>query len=357
MNPENGGADVGADVGAGSRASGSEPRPSPAAHPARPVAVVTGASRGLGNLLARALAERGFNLVVNARSADALAATAAELRARGVEVIDVAGDIGVESDAQRVVDAARERFGRLDVLVANAGIIQVGPAEAMRHADYATAMDVMFWGVVHPVLAALPALRERRGRVLVITSIGGKLPAPHLLPYVAAKHAAVGFAEGLRVEAARYGVSVTVGVPGLMRTGSARNALFTGDSAAEHAWFAVAAGLPLLSMDAERAATRLVTATLRGTPEIILTPAAKLGARIHGLAPATTLRLLTVVDQLLPSDGTPRTPRPGHAVSGHGPLLRALTTLSRRAALRTGQHRDPTPDPGSVRHSVDDGLS
>jgi short-subunit dehydrogenase len=323
----------------------SEPRPRPAAERTRPAAIVTGASRGLGFLLARELADRGYDLVVNARSADALAAAAAELRSRGVEIVDVAGDIGDEPVARRVVETAQERFGGLDVLVTNAGVIQVGPAEAMRHDDYATAMDVMFWGVVHPVLAALPALRERRGRVLVVTSIGGKLPAPHLLPYVAAKHAAVGFAEGLRVEAARDGVSVTVGVPGLMRTGSPRNALFTGDGAAEHAWFAVADSLPLLSMDAQRAAARLIAATLRGTPEVILTPAAKLGARVHGLAPATTLRLLTVANRLLPSDATPRTARPGHAVSDRGRLLCALTTLTRRAALRNRQHEDPVPDP------------
>ena len=157
----------------------------------------------------------------------------------------------------------------------------------------------------------------------------------------------MGFAEGLRVEAARDGVSVTVGVPGLMRTGSPRNALFTGDGAAEHAWFAVADSLPLLSMDAQRAAKRLIAATLRGAPEVILTPAAKLGARVHGLAPATTLRLLTLANRLLPADGTPRTARPGYAVSGGGRLLRGLTTLTRRAALSTGQHTDPTPDPDS----------
>ncbi len=315
-----------------------------AAESARPVAVVTGASRGLGFLLARDLADRGYDLVVNARSAHGLAAAAAGLRSRGVQVVEVAGDVGVEADARRVVAAAQERFGRLDVLVTNAGIIQVGPAEAMRSADYAAAMDTMYWGVVHPVLAALPALRERRGRILVITSVGGKLPAPHLLPYVAAKHAAVGFAEGLRVEMARHGVSVTVGVPGLMRTGSPRNALFTGDQAHEHAWFAVADSVPLLSMDAERAAKRLVAAMLRGTPEVILTPLAKVGARVHGLAPATTLRLLALAVRLLPADGTPRPPRPGHAVSGNGRLLTALTTLTRRAAQRTHEHADPTPD-------------
>ena len=311
--------------------------------PPRPVAVVTGASRGLGFLIARELADRGHDLVVNARSADGLAVAAADLRRRGVEVAEVAGDVGAPEDAARLIDAAEDRFGRLDVLVANAGVIQVGPATALDRSAYATALDVMFWGVVHPVLTALPALRARQGRILVVTSVGGKLPAPHLLPYVAAKHAAVGFAEGLRVELGREGVSLTVGVPGLMRTGSPRNALFTGDRVAEHAWFAVADSLPLLSMDAERAAAKLVAATLRGTPEIILTPAAKIGARLHGLAPATTLRLLGLVDRLLPADRTVRSPQPGHTLAQGGRVLTALTDLSRRAALRTHEHTDEVP--------------
>ena len=311
---------------------------------ARPVALVTGASRGLGLALARTLADRGHDLVVNARSAEGLAAVVSDLRLRGVQVLEAPGDVGGETEARRVVAAARERFGRLDVLVANAGLIQVGPSEAMRTGDYAMAMDVMYWGVVHTVLAALPALRaDGGGRVLVVTSVGGKLPAPHLLPYVAAKHAAVGFAEGLRAEESGRGVTVTVGVPGLMRTGSPRNALFTGDQAAEHSWFAVADSLPLLSMNADRAARQLVSATLRGRPEVILTPAAKIGVRLHGLAPATTLRMLALANRLLPADGTRRPVEPGHAVARPGRVLSALTALTRRAAERNHENRDEVP--------------
>jgi short-subunit dehydrogenase len=315
---------------------------------ARPVAVVTGASRGLGFLLARELADRGHNLVVCARSEAGLATAAAELQGRGAEVVTVAADVAVEADARRVVETAQERFGRLDVLVTNAGVIQVGPAAAMRTQDFADAMDVMFWGVVHPTLAALPLMRARGGgTVLVITSIGGKIPAPHLLPYTAAKHAAVGFAEGLRVEAARHGVSVTTAVPGLMRTGSPRNALFTGDRSAEHRWFTVSDSVPLLSMNAERAAAKLVDAALRGKPEIVLTPAAKLATRLHGLAPSTTLRLIGLANRLLPADETRTPPAPGHTVARPARWLDALTTLTRRAARRFHQHDDPVPGPPS----------
>lgn len=312
----------------------------------RPVAVVTGASRGLGFLLARELADRGHDLVINARSEDGLAVAAADLQGHGAQVVTVPGDVADPALGQQLVDTATERFGRLDVLVANAGSIQVGPAFAMRTKDFSNAMDVMFYGILHPVLAALPVMKERgAGRILVISSIGGKLPAPHLLPYVAAKHAAVGFAEGLRVEAIQHGITVTCAVPGLMRTGSPRNALFTGDQAAEHRWFTLGDSLPLVSMDAARAAKQLVRAALRGKPEVAPTPLAKIGMRVHGLAPATTMRLVSVVNRLLPADDTPRPMRPGHAVEKPSRWFDALTGLTRRAAQRYHQHTDSSPDP------------
>ncbi len=314
---------------------------------ARPVAVVTGASRGLGFLLARELADRGHDLVINARSAEGLAVAAADLQARGAQVVTVPGDVSDAAVGRLLVETATQRFGRLDVLVTNAGIIQVGPAGAMRTEDFADAMDVMFWGIVHPTLAALPVMKERGvGRILVITSIGGKLPAPHLLPYTAAKHAAVGFAEGLRVEAIRHGITVTCAVPGLMRTGSPRNALFTGDQNAEYRWFTVGDSLPLVSTSAERAARRLVDAALKGRPEIVTTPLANIAMRVHGVAPATTMRLTALVNRLLPGDETPHQPRPGHAVEKPARWFDALVGLTRKAEKDYHQHDDPTPDPG-----------
>src|SRR5439155_11331763 len=118
----------------------------------------------------------------------------------------------------------RSRFGQIDILVNNAGVIKVGPLDTMAVEDFEKAVAVMFWGVVYPTLAVLPEMRRRRsGRIAAITSIGGKVSVPHLLPYCCAKFAAVGFCEGLRAELAPYGIRVTTVVPGLMRTGSHRN--------------------------------------------------------------------------------------------------------------------------------------
>jgi NAD(P)-dependent dehydrogenase (short-subunit alcohol dehydrogenase family) len=310
----------------------------------RPVAVVTGASRGLGFLIARELARLGHDLVICARSAPGLQAAEAELAGFGVDVLAIGADVGVALDAQRVVAETSSRFGRLDVLVLNAGIIQVGPAQEMTTEDFAAAMDTMFWGAVHISSAAMPMLRQQRGRLLAVTSVGGKLPAPHLLPYTAAKHAAVGYAEGLRVEAIRDGVSVTVGVPGLMRTGSPRNALFTGDRVAENRWFTAVGNLPLLSMDAERAARRLVRATMWRRPEVILTPLAKLGVRAHAVAPSTSLRVVSLVNRLLPGPASSAgRPLPGHLLAEKA---RSLGWLSRRddaAAAAAHELDDPVP--------------
>ena len=329
-------------IGAESGTRGAMANPSPGRRAKRPVAIVTGASRGLGFLIARELARLGYDLVLCARSADGLRAAETDLVRTGVEVATVAADVGKRDEAQSVVAEAERRFGRLDVLVLNAGVIQVGPAATMSEADYAAAMDVMFWGALHVSRAAMPLLRRSRGNVLAVTSVGGKLPAPHLLPYTAAKHAAVGFAEGLRVEMIREGVSVTVGVPGLMRTGSPRNALFSGDGVAESRWFTAAANLPLVSMDAERAARRLVKATLRRRPEIILTPLAKLGTRAHAMAPCTSLRLVSLVNRLLPNDDDGDRTVAGHRLRDH---LRPLAGLARRddeAAVRNHELDDLT---------------
>ncbi len=306
----------------------------------RPVAVVTGGSRGLGFLLARELGRRGHDLLVCARSADGLAAARPDLEATGARVVTVAADVAVREQAESLVHHAVEQFGRLDVLVANAGVIQVGPALTMAPEQFADALGVMFWGVVYPALAALPVMRRRGGRVVTITSIGGKLPAPHLLPYTAAKHAAVGFSEGLRVELGKYGITVTTAVPGLMRTGSPGNAMVTGHRRAEYAWFALGGSLPLLSMDAERAAAKIVSAALRGSPEVILTPAAKLAARAHGLAPGLTLRALALVDRLLPRAEHITTPMPAHTVEPMPAWFQALTGLTRSAAQRFHQYDD-----------------
>jgi short-subunit dehydrogenase len=165
-------------------------------------------------------------------------------------------------------------------------------------------MATNFWGMLYPTLAVLPGMRERHaGRIVNITSIGGKLGVPHLLPYSASKFATVGFSQGLRAEVAADGIKVVTVVPGLMRTGSPRNAIFRGRHRAEYAWFSISDALPGLSISAERAARRIVAACRRGDAEVLFPFTARLAAVASALAPGVTADVLGVVDRLLPNPG------------------------------------------------------
>ena len=186
-----------------------------------------------------------------------------------------------EAFPQLLVDTAIERYGRLDILVSNAGIIQVGPVAAAKISHYESALDTMALAPVRLALAALPVMRrQNHGRIVTITSIGGKMSVPHLLPYSTAKFAAVGFSEGLRAELGRGPVTVTTVVPGLMRTGSHLQARFTGQARKEFTWFWLGASLPLISMDAERAARQIIEAMREPPGGDHLDPAGQVVARV-----------------------------------------------------------------------------
>jgi NAD(P)-dependent dehydrogenase (short-subunit alcohol dehydrogenase family) len=317
------------------------------------VALVTGGSRGLGFAVARELLRRGCRVVVCARDPEELERAREALARDGGQVFALPCDVADRGQVEELVARTVERFGSLDILVANAGVIQVGPLRTMRVEDFEDALGVMFWGVVLPTLTALPHLCRVRGRIVTITSIGGKVASPHLLPYDCAKFAAVGFSEGLAAELARDGVRVTTVVPGLMRTGSPLNAFFKGRADREYSWFTLADSLPGLSMDAERAARRIVDGMLRGRTEVILTLPAKLAVRVHGLLPATTIRVLGVVNRLLPDaragDDAAVRGATADAAAVRSSLLRFLTAPTRRAAQRLGQRPGPLASPPVVR--------
>jgi NAD(P)-dependent dehydrogenase (short-subunit alcohol dehydrogenase family) len=304
------------------------------------VALVTGGSRGLGLLLARELAREGCRVAICARDAEELERAIRLLGDEGLEALPVQCDVADRAQVEEMTRRVEADLGPVQVLVNNAGIIQVGPVESMDEADFKRSLDVMYWGVVHPTLSLLPGMRSRgRGRIVNVTSIGGKIAVPHLLPYSSAKFAAVGFSEGLRAELQGTGVIVTTIVPGLMRTGSHLNAQFKGEQSDEFAWFALGAALPLLSMDAERAAQRIVTAIRRGEPEVILSLPANLAGRFHGLFPGLTTDLLGFAGRvLLPPAGAGRASRRGEQLDAQSaPWLKLATSLGRRAADRNNQ--------------------
>lgn len=308
------------------------------------VAVITGGSRGLGLLLAREFARAGCKIVICARDAAELARAREEIAREGVDVLAVPCDLTRRAEAEDLIATATRHFGQVDILVNNAGIIAVGPVEAMGVEDFAQAMDIIFWGTLYPTLAVLPQMRARRGgRIVNITSIGGKVAVPHLLPYSAAKFATTGFSEGLHAELHADGITVTTVAPGELRTGSYVNVPFKGDVEGEFRWFSIGDNLPFNSMDAERAARAIVRATKRGEAERILTVPAVVATRVHGLFPGLTADLLALADRALPkADGGATKTVPGREIETHQPpLIQKLLGWGQSAARRFNE----TPAP------------
>ena len=264
------------------------------------VVLVTGGSRGLGLAIASRFAERPVNLVLAARDFTELQAAQATLLERYAHLRPenfylVAADLSQPGECQRMINEAFARFGRIDVLVNNAGIIDVGPIEALTADVFEHTMRVNFFAALQTTWAALPRLLSqnpargwrRRAALVNISSIGGKFAVPHMLPYSAAKFALTGFSEGLHAEVRSKGIRVTTVCPGLMRTGGEDHAHFTGDVDAERHWFDLCAKTPGIATTPEHAADRIFTAVAQGRAEITVTPQAWLGARFAGVFPET----------------------------------------------------------------------
>lgn len=269
------------------------------------VVLVAGGSRGLGLQLARRLVDEGARVAICARDADTLERARAELAARAgdaARVLAVRCDVTDPAQVADLVAAVGERFGPVEVLLNVAGTIHVGPAEHTTLADYDDAMRVNFYGPLHLVLAVAPAMRARgAGRIVNVASIAGKVPEPHLVAYSASKFALVGLSEGLRTSLRTDGVLVTTVCPGVMRTGSPYHAVVKGDHAAEYAWFTTADVTPGASLDADRAARRILDACRHGDAELVMPAWSWAQARLHGVAPGLSLALGALVERALPA--------------------------------------------------------
>jgi short-subunit dehydrogenase len=267
------------------------------------VVLITGGSRGLGLLLGREFGRRGGRIAICARDAAELERGRLNLERRGIEVYATVCDVSDAEQVQRLIHEVEDYFGRIDVLVNNASIIQVGPVEAMKIEDFQHAMAVNFWGTLHTSLAAIDALKKNGGsRIVNICSIGGKVAVPHLLPYDCAKFAVMGLSEGLRAELAKDNISVTTVIPGLMRTGSFSSATFKGDPMEEYLWFSTLAQGAVTSMDGRKAARKIVRAAMRRDAEVIIGWQARLLAFAKAFFPATVARALSAANRAMPKE-------------------------------------------------------
>jgi short-subunit dehydrogenase len=309
-------------------------------------AVVTGGCRGLGLVLARELAARGARLSLCARDPDEVAAAADEFAARKVPTAAVECDVTDQMRVKEFLAVARRANGPVDVLVNNAGVIAVGPLEEQRLEDFEQALRIHLWASLYTALEVIPEMKARRtGRIANITSFGGKVAVPHLLPYIASKFAQVGLSDGLRVELARYGVSVTTVCPGLMRTGSHGQATFKGQHEKEYRWFALGNALPGLSMSAEAAARQILRAVALGDAEIVLTLPAKAAVLARAVAPGLVSALAAAADRfILPEPGGVG-PRSVKGTDSRGRTPDLLTAHTDRAAERNNETIGGVPVP------------
>lgn len=303
------------------------------------VVVITGGSRGLGLLLARQFRAEGARVALLARRADELQRAAASLDPHKQKVLPIVCDVAKQSDVNAAVEIVLQHFGRIDVLINNAGIIQVGPLDQMTYADFQQAMNVHFWGALHGIQAVLPHMKQRRGgRIVNISSIGGLVAVPHLAPYVASKFALVGLSDAVRAEVRKHGIRVTTVCPGLMRTGSAIHAMVKGRHEAEFAWFGMLSSMPVVAINGDRAARKIVRACRLGVAHLTITPHARAMAILDRLLPNTIASLLATSNRFLPRpvgrEGYEA--RPGRA-SRPDNMPRWVMALGDRAAIRNNE--------------------
>lgn len=182
------------------------------------VALITGASSGIGAALAREFAREGAHTILVARRVERIQSLADELTAGGRRSLAVAGDVTQDGDLERAVELALKEFGRLDVAVANAGILVRGRIATLTLDDYRKQFETNTFGVLRTVMAALPALRKSKGRMVIVGSLIGMVSIPGGTPYCMSKFALNGLADGLALELEPDGVSVTNVMSGFVTT-------------------------------------------------------------------------------------------------------------------------------------------
>lgn len=296
--------------------------------------VITGGSRGLGLEMARLFVEERARVALLARDAEALERARLDLEKRGGDVLVIPCDVTNPHEVQQAVDQVMRLRRRIDVLVNNAGIVQVAPLENLDVQDFRDALDIYAWAPLYAVTAVAPIMRRLGGgRIVNISSIGGIVAVPHLLAYTVGKFALTGLSDGLRAELAKDGIRVTTVIPGLMRTGSHLHAYFKGQHRKEYAWFSISDAFPLFSTSSRTAARRIVNACRYGDPRLIISLPATVMHAVNALFPRAYAAGTELAARLLPG------PDPAHGGELHQGresrsrfTPRVLTRLADRAA-------------------------
>jgi NADP-dependent 3-hydroxy acid dehydrogenase YdfG len=183
------------------------------------VVVITGASSGLGEAAARLLSAQGASVVLGARRADRLKSLADELTGKGGKALAVTTDVTRRDQVKKLVDAAVKKFGRIDVMINNAGIMPRAPLERLTIDDWDRTIDVNIKGVLYGIAAALPHMKQQKsGHMIFVSSVAGHKVGPDFAVYAATKYAVRVLAEGFRQEVKPYNIRTTVISPGAVAT-------------------------------------------------------------------------------------------------------------------------------------------
>ncbi|MBD2073526.1 SDR family NAD(P)-dependent oxidoreductase [Phormidium sp. FACHB-592] len=308
------------------------------------VILITGGSRGLGLVMARQLAETGARVAICARDEAELERARTELEQRGGDIFALTCDVTEQTQVEQLVQQTRDHFGAIDILINNAGTDIVGPLENLTMQDYDDLMKLHFWAPLYTTYAVLPEMQARKaGRIVNISSVGGKMASPHMVGYCASKFALVGLSEGMRTELAKDGIAVTTVCPGLIHTGVVDHAIMKGQNRKEYAWFSIGDSLPFLSASAEKVSRATIAGLRRGAAEVIVPFPTWLSVKFYGLFPELSTNLFGLFNQLLPKPGGMGEKR-AFGKDSHSALAPSwLTYLSDRAAERNNER--PVTEP------------
>ena len=183
------------------------------------VVVITGASSGLGEATARLLSAQGASVVLGARRVDRIQSLADELTGSGGKALAIATDVTHCDQVKRLVDAAVQTYGRIDVMINNAGLMPHSPLERLKIDDWDRMIDVNIKGVLYGIAAALPYMKQQKaGHIINVSSVAGHKVGPGGAVYAATKHAVRALSEGLRQEVKPYNIRTTVISPGAVAT-------------------------------------------------------------------------------------------------------------------------------------------
>jgi short-subunit dehydrogenase len=230
------------------------------------VVIITGATSGIGAACAFAFGKAGAKIVITGRDQSKLDLSKAKLEAAGIEVLAISADAGVIADNERMAKTVLAEFGKIDILINNAGITMRALFENLDFEVFHKVMDTNFWGSVYATKFCLPSIIENKGSVVGISSVNGFRGTPARTAYTASKYAMNGFFESLRTEVMKRGVHVLVACPGFTASNIRKNALdahgsFQGESPRDESKM----------MSSDEVAERILKATLKRKRDLTLT--------------------------------------------------------------------------------------